>query len=682
MSNPVASHIQRVLNGIKRNRMLNAARDYIKHGWKLLPLIGKDPIKDTNGHIQIGVKSATSNLDRIQQWLNQWPSMNIGGTPPAGITVIDLDIYKNPAVLRPIANELYHLGGPVQRSGGGGAHIIVHGPVPRQSELCRSFGLETGIDVKESGKGYIVLAPSVHPDTRRLYEWLSTLQHQTILLPEQLINGHEVSIPTQGMVIPTLWDGSERKKTIAALKAIDPDIDYGDWIRIGQALHSANEDMAGEPFDLWNQWSATGAKYKSEADLRQHWQSFRRLGGITLATIYGMAKAAPPLLVKKIKSNGKDAETLPIRALSTYTAKAEAWLIHGICARGMLTLIVGDGGVGKSLFASQLAHIVAMGGRSPAGGFACAGMDIPSQGKVLLLAQEENAETTLVPRFQAQGTDTSKIILLAGEKDYFVQLDEDIPKLENTLAANPDVCMVQIDPITAYLGGTDQNSVSNVQEVLMRLVNMARAQNVAVIGLIHPNKKIDLDIVNRAMGSKAFSTVSRNVLAMVPDPNDQQFRYAIVSKTNATELGLGFITRLHREPHPCDPHQTVNWCTIEPDVEHGLNADDFLHEAARNARERHEEGGNMTIWTLDTVNDAGMAGIDTRTLRGVVAQQWLAANEERELPVSFDNMLANALSRLGRDGRVVRSLPVGGNRRGTTQRYFGQRNATLAEILN
>jgi len=92
-----------------------------------------------------------------------------------------------------------------------------------------------------------------------------------------------------------------------ALRYIDPDIGYADWLRIGMALHSEFGDGG---LTLWDAWSANGSKYEGPQMIDQHWRSFRG-DGVKIGTLYAMAKeggfctkqvrSAPPLPVISAK---------------------------------------------------------------------------------------------------------------------------------------------------------------------------------------------------------------------------------------------------------------------------------------------------------------------------------------------------------------------------------------------
>ncbi|HPQ72304.1 MAG TPA: PriCT-2 domain-containing protein, partial [bacterium] len=74
----------------------------------------------------------------------------------------------------------------------------------------------------------------------------------------------------------------------AALDHISPDVSYDDWLRIGMALHHW-DPQAG--LAIWDAWSTRGEKYvDGEPPLK--WDGFTSGGGVTLGTLFDMAKKA------------------------------------------------------------------------------------------------------------------------------------------------------------------------------------------------------------------------------------------------------------------------------------------------------------------------------------------------------------------------------------------------------
>lgn len=69
-----------------------------------------------------------------------------------------------------------------------------------------------------------------------------------------------------------------------ALHAIPPDLPRDEWVRVGMAAKSAGID-----FDTFHNWSAGASNYQNERDVLSVWNSIRRAGGVTAATLFKTA---------------------------------------------------------------------------------------------------------------------------------------------------------------------------------------------------------------------------------------------------------------------------------------------------------------------------------------------------------------------------------------------------------
>lgn len=147
------------------NDLADAALEYARNGWGVFPCIGKKPAGLLVPH---GLNDASRDPARIAGWWSQYPKGNIGATPPEGCWVLDIDVYKNSS-LQELIDRLAKLQTPMQRSGGGGVHFLFEGAPPSARDLKAIYG--EGLDIKTHAKGYVLVAPSVHPDTGALYAW-------------------------------------------------------------------------------------------------------------------------------------------------------------------------------------------------------------------------------------------------------------------------------------------------------------------------------------------------------------------------------------------------------------------------------------------------------------------------------------------------------------------------------
>lgn len=74
-------------------------------------------------------------------------------------------------------------------------------------------------------------------------------------------------------------------KALSALNYINSTCHREEWIRIGMAAKSA-----GLSFDDFHNWSKNDTNYKGEKDCNTVWKSFKELGAITPATLFGLAR--------------------------------------------------------------------------------------------------------------------------------------------------------------------------------------------------------------------------------------------------------------------------------------------------------------------------------------------------------------------------------------------------------
>jgi hypothetical protein len=146
------------------NQKLVAALDYAQHGLKIFPLFGKAPaIKGGKGH-----HDASDDPDQIMAWWSEYPQANIG-LPMKINDLMAWDVDPRNGGDKTLA-ALIKERGPlpdtlVQKTGrgDGGKHYVFRD----SGKTYRSPG--PGIDVKDNG--YIVVAPSIHPDSGKPYAW-------------------------------------------------------------------------------------------------------------------------------------------------------------------------------------------------------------------------------------------------------------------------------------------------------------------------------------------------------------------------------------------------------------------------------------------------------------------------------------------------------------------------------
>jgi putative DNA primase/helicase len=111
------------------------------------------------------------------------------------------------------------------------------------------------------------------------------------------------------------------------------------------------------------------------------------------------------------------------------------------------------------------------------------------------------------------------------DKDRMFSLVTDLTLLRQRIAEVGDVRLVLIDPVSAYLGvgRIDSFRTSDVRSVLAPVVDLAAELKVAIVGIMHFNKKVDVtNALLRISDSLAFGATARHVYAVVDDSENKR----------------------------------------------------------------------------------------------------------------------------------------------------------------
>ena len=273
---------------------------YAGRGWSVLPLYemapsgcscGSPSCKSPGKHPRLphGLRDASRDPADIRVWFNRWPTSNIGVCTgsTSGFWVLDIDPRNGgDDSLEDLILEHGELPETLMaHTGGGGRHFFFK--IPEGGIRCGK--LADGIDVKGEG-GYIVAPPSDHA-SGGVYRWhfpdaeILDAPDWLLLKPRQVAS----PIPSLGANQP-LVDPGKVEEIRAALDCVPADL-RDEWLYIGMALHNSVE-IIGEAaaFNLWTSWAKKSTKYDA-ADQARVWDSFDDAGGVTLSTLFAIAKS-------------------------------------------------------------------------------------------------------------------------------------------------------------------------------------------------------------------------------------------------------------------------------------------------------------------------------------------------------------------------------------------------------
>lgn len=310
------------------------------------------------------------------------------------------------------------------------------------------------------------------------------------------------------------------------------------------------------------------------------------------------------------------------------------WLWPGRIALGKVTLLVGDPGLGKSLVTIALAAHVSRGTSWPVDHAQC------QRGKVLILSAEDDPADTIRPRLDVADADPSQIHLLKAIRGIDLKTGEpvtrmfslkrDLVALSAELERLRDVRLVVVDPVSAYLDGTDSHTNADVRALLAPLAELAARHQVAFVAVSHLNKGGQQSALYRVTGSLAFVAAARAVYAVLKAPDDPRRRLILPVKNNLAPDSSGVAYAIGQaangspvlewEPDPVTITAEEALAPVEPDEDRSER-----DEAAEWLRGALADGPKRT---KELMRDARAYGIAERTLQR--ARRTIGAVVERD----------------------------------------------------
>ena len=233
--------------------------------------------------------------------------------------------------------------------------------------------------------------------------------------------------------------------------------------------------------------------------------------------------------------------------LSDVEAKAICWLWRPYLPLGMLSLLDGDPGAGKSFVALAIAAGLSR-GKTPEG-------ETCEPITTLYLTNENPIEEVMVPRFQSLGGDPSKLVVLrggiAGEERFGITM-QDVGLLEQALQKT-GAKLVVLDPLQSYLGGdVDMHRANMTRPLLDGLIRLAEKHGCAILLLRHFNKTAGAKALYRGLGTIDLTAAVRSEMLVGFPPDHPENRAFLHIKSNVAQLGPGRGYRIGGEDgdHP------------------------------------------------------------------------------------------------------------------------------------
>jgi hypothetical protein len=534
---------------------------YVKAGYEVIPCLGKSPVLPN-------WPTASIDIDAAAAWSTIYPDAVNTGVRTRRTPAVDIDIHDDAMAAQietalrarfPQQELLVRIGQWPKRL------VPFRCEVPFKKMLVRFKAPDddTVHKIEVLGDGQQFIADGVHPVTGKAYTWQAgdllsiprerlpllneAMAHQFIAQAEEIMTAAgwtEVGKgngKSNGKTGSTIYGRTALKTECAALASMPKDSGRNDALNraafnMFQLINSGhlNENMART--ELFAAATANGL-VEEDGAAQVH------------ATIESGARAGHAR-----RRAGKSVEqedsppTLKSARASTFEMSAIQWMWPNRFALGKLGILAGLPDEGKGQVLCDMAARVTRGLDWP-----CDEGTAP-QGNVVVLTAEDDPKDTVVPRMVAAGADLDciEIVQMVHEagKDRMFSLVSDLDLLRQTVLRIGNVKMIQIDPITAYMGikQIDSFRTTDVRALLGPVTDLATELMASIIAVMHFNKKTDVtNALLRISDSLAFGATARHVYAVVDDAENKR-KLLVKGKNNLAArdtqgLAYGFGAR-------------------------------------------------------------------------------------------------------------------------------------------
>ena len=218
---------------------------------------------------------------------------------------------------------------------------------------------------------------------------------------------------------------------------------------------------------------------------------------------------------------------LKLKRMSEFQTEPVEWLWEPYIPLGAITILQGDGGLGKTTISSAIAAAITTGKGLP-------GKDITiSCAPVIMQNAEDSYSKTILPRLEGFGADCDRIHVIDEDEQPLSFTDE---RIEQAIIRTKTKLVI-LDPIQAYFGGKDMNSTGAVRPIMKQLGKIAERNNCAILLVGHFHKQGNAPQY-RGLGSIDIYNAARSVLTVGKIEWEDDMRAMVQNKSNLSAPGI------------------------------------------------------------------------------------------------------------------------------------------------
>lgn len=551
----------------ERVTALGAAFDYRDRGWCPVPVRFKSKAGAP------GWRNFEPSDDELNRHFGNGPT-NIGillGERSGDLVDIDLDCPEARALARALLPDSDCAFG---RRSAPRSHIFYTStPLPRTQKFVDPSNSNGKPLVELRAAGHQTVAPgSTHPDGEKIE--FESGGEPAFVEPDHLVNcvrklsaaallarhwpgpgrRHEASLALCGLLLRAGWSPTDVEQLVTSVARVAGD---EEWRERAQDVSTTARRLAGNGTV---KGGPSLAKAISEPVARK------------VAEWLGAESPTPR------KETG--AAGAVVTCASEVVPQRIEWLWDGRIARGKITVLDGDPGLGKSTVIVDIASRLTSGRPMPNSQEAC------EVGSVVIASCEDGMADTIVPRLNAAHADLSRIHFFSVIRDgkggeRLPAIPEDLPAFERVINET-NAQLVIIDPLMGYLSSAaDSWKDQSVRKALTPLACLAERSGAAIVVVRHLRKSEHESAVYAGGGSIAIIGQARTGLLVTAHPENVEDRILSVIKCNVAAKAPSLRFRF-TAPGPDQP--TLLAPKIEWLEEVQLSADELVQGARRRNR--------------------------------------------------------------------------------------------------
>lgn len=196
------------------------------------------------------------------------------------------------------------------------------------------------------------------------------------------------------------------------------------------------------------------------------------------------------------------------------------WLVPGYIPKGTITIIGGDGGLGKTSLWCNIASAIS-------NGTPCVLQEnndvLYPYGEVVYFSGEDDTARVLRPRLEQNGANLDNIKTIPMDDDAFTSLSIGGALIEGIIEARRPMLVI-FDPIQQFIKNADMSKRNDMRQIMTSLSKLGKKYGTTFILVMHTNKRDKIGSFRDKLSDSAdLWDIARSVLALGRNQNNENF---------------------------------------------------------------------------------------------------------------------------------------------------------------